>query len=153
MSEWEYKEKNGTERNGAKRNETIQNGTARYSLVFNRRNRWAKNRFSGMKKNGLKHCLISNISFVFSSSSFFCRCARARARALVLARSCSCSFSNFECRSAKALKTIGDISERGEQKKREIHAILEQQHFTLRTICVVLQKIGKGDRRKTTSAK
>lgn len=91
------------------------------------------------KKNGLKHCLISNISVCFSFSFI----ATSFARTFALFFFSICSFFDTKRWTAKPLKISWIRTKKNQRKKnesKEIHAILEQQHFTLRTICVVYYK-------------
>lgn len=91
------------------------------------------------KKNGLKHCLISNISVCFSFSFI----ATSFARTFALFFFSICFFFDTKRWTAKPLKISWIRTKKINEKKiesKEIHAILEQQHFTLRTICVVYYK-------------
>lgn len=98
------------------------------------------------KKNGLKHCLISNISVCFSFSFI----ATSFARTFALFFFSICSFFDTKRWTAKPLKISWIRTKKINEKKKRIERNTRDSRTTAfhieNNLCCVLQEIGKDDR-------
>lgn len=99
------------------------------------------------KKNGLKHCLISNISVCFSFSFI----ATSFARTFALFFFSICSFFDTKRWTAKPLKISWiRTKKKNQRKKKRIERNTRDSRTTAfhieNNLCCVLQEIGKDDR-------